>query len=338
MFARSAFRACQSAQPMKHQIRRYADKPSAPSGGSNNTLLYFLGGGAVAAGGYYYFTQNPGAAQKAEAKVKEALPGGEAKKALTGGDQGFVSLKLDDVEIVNHNTKKFRFKLPEDDMVSGLEVASAILTKFKPDGDAKPVLRPYTPTSDEDTKGYMELIVKKYPNGPMSTHMHDMVPGQRLDFKGPLPKYPWTENKHEHIALVAGGTGVTPMYQLCRAIFNNPNDKTKVTLVFGNVTEDDILLKKEFQELENTYPQRFRAFYLLDQPPKEWAGGKGFINKELLKTVLPGPKDGNVKVFVCGPPGLYKAISGPKVSPKDQGELTGVLAELGYSKDQVYKF
>ncbi|POS78803.1 oxidoreductase NAD-binding domain-containing protein [Diaporthe helianthi] len=338
MFARSAFRACQSAQPMKHQIRRYADRPSAPAGGSNNTLLYFLGGGAVAAGGYYYFTQNPGAAQKAEAKVKGALPGGEPKKALTGGDQGFISLKLDDVEIVNHNTKKLRFKLPEDDMVSGLEVTSAILTKFKPDGDAKPVLRPYTPTSDEDAKGFMELIVKKYPNGPMSTHMHDMVPGQRLDFKGPLPKYPWTENKHEHIALVAGGTGVTPMYQLCRAIFNNPNDKTKVTLVFGNVSEEDILLKKEFQDLENTYPQRFRAFYLLDQPPKEWAGGKGFINKELLKTVLPGPKDGNVKIFVCGPPGLYKAISGPKVSPKDQGELTGVLAELGYSKDQVYKF
>jgi cytochrome-b5 reductase len=134
---------------VRQQIRRYADKPPAPSGGSNSTLLYFLGGGAVAAGGYYYFTQNPGAEQKAEAKVKGALPGGEAKKALTGGDQGFVSLKLDDVEIVNHNTKKFRFKLPEDDMVSGLEVASAILTKFKPEGDAKPVLRPYTPTSDE---------------------------------------------------------------------------------------------------------------------------------------------------------------------------------------------
>lgn len=70
------------------------------------------------------------------------------KKALTGGDQGFVSLKLEDVEIINHNTKKFRFKLPEEDMVSGLNVASAVLTKFKPEGE-KPVLRPYTPTSDE---------------------------------------------------------------------------------------------------------------------------------------------------------------------------------------------
>ena len=172
----------------------------------------------------------------------------------------------------------------------------------------------------------------------MSTHIHNMTPDQRLDFKGPLPKYAWTENKHDHIALVAGGTGITPMYQLARAIFNNPNDKTKVTLVFGNVTEEDILLRKELAELENTYPQRFRAFYVLDKPPKTWAGGSGFISKELLKTVLPEPKEENIKVFVCGPPGLMKAVSGNKVSPKDQGELTGSLKELGYKPEQVYKF
>ena len=165
-----------------------------------------------------------------------------------------------------------------------------------------------------------------------------MNPGQRLDMKGPLPKYPWSSNKHTHIALIAGGTGITPMYQLCRAIFKNPDDKTKVTLVFGNIKEEDILLKKEFEELENTYPQRFKAFYMLDQPSESWTQGKGYISKELLKTVLPEPKEENIKVFVCGPPGLYKAISGMKPSPADQGELTGTLKELGYSKEQVYKF
>lgn len=184
----------------------------------------------------------------------------------------------------------------------------------------------------------MDLLVKKYENGPMSTHLHSMAPGHRLDFKGPLPKYPWTSNKHKHIALVAGGTGIAPMYQLARAIFSNPDDKTKVTLVFGNVTEQDILLKKEFDDLENTYPQRFRVFYVLDKPSKTWSGGKGFVTKELLKTVLPEPKEEDIKVFVCGPPPMMKAISGGKTSPRDQGELSGLLKELGYSQDQVYKF
>ena len=186
--------------------------------------------------------------------------------------------------------------------------------------------------------GYLELVVKKYPNGPMSSHIYGLNVNDELEFKGPLPKYPWSANKHQHVSLIAGGTGITPMYQLARQIFKNPEDKTKVTLVFGNVTEDDILLKKELDELENTYPQRFKAFYLLDNPPSGWTGGKGYITKDLLKTVLPEAKEENIKIFVCGPPGLYKAISGTKNSPADQGELSGALKELGYEKDQVFKF
>lgn len=193
-------------------------------------------------------------------------------------------------------------------------------------------------TSSTDERGYIDLLVKKYPGGPMSEHLHNMNPGQRLDFKGPIPKYPWEANKHNHIALIAGGTGITPMWQLARAIFKNPEDKTQVTLIFGNVSEEDVLLKREWEDLEQKYPQRFRAFYLLNNPPENWPGAKGVVTKELLQTVLPGPKEENVKVFVCGPPGMYKAISGPKKSPSDQGDLTGMLGELGYSKDQVFKF
>ncbi|KAI9841440.1 MAG: NADH-cytochrome b5 reductase [Sclerophora amabilis] len=336
MIARQVFR---SAQPLKHNFRRYATEPPKPS---SNTALY--GGLAVAAGvGSYYYLFKTGQAPPAPPSKQEVEnvgknDVGKATPAFTGGDQGWIGLKLEKVEEINHNTKRFRFALPEPDQVSGLQIASAILTKHKGAQEDKPAIRPYTPVSDEDAKGYLDFVIKRYPNGPMSEHLHEMVPEQRLDFKGPIPKYPWSANKHNHITLIAGGTGITPMYQLARGIFNNPDDKTKVTLVFGNISEEDILLKKEFEDLENTYPQRFRAFYVLDKPPASWTQGKGFISKELLKTVMPEPNSENIKVFVCGPPGLYKAISGTKNSPQDQGELSGILKDLGYSKDQVYKF
>jgi cytochrome-b5 reductase len=32
---------------------------------------------------------------------------------------------------------------------------------------------------------------------------------------------------------------------------------------------------------------------------------------------------------------MYKAISGMKKSPTDQGELSGILQKLGYDKEQV---
>jgi cytochrome-b5 reductase len=255
------------------------------------------------------------------------------------GDGKWIDLKLSSVSQVSPNTKLLRFELPSENHVSGLKVASALLTKYKGPSDEKPTIRPYTPTTGESERGFIELLVKQYPNGPMSTHLHSMDADQRLSFKGPVPKYEWTPNKHDHVALVAGGTGITPMYQIARAIFSNPEDKTKVTLVFGNVSEQDILLKKELEELENTYPQRFKAFYVLEKKPKDLVRAtEGMITKELLKTVLPEPGKGNNKIFVCGPPAMYKAISGPKISPKDQGELDGVLRQLGYTKDEVYKF
>ncbi|KAJ4985421.1 oxidoreductase NAD-binding domain-containing protein [Stagonosporopsis vannaccii] len=339
MFARQFFRP---AKQLQQHVRRYAsDAPKS----SNNSVLYTGLGAAGLAGAYLYLrggvtpSGQQGAAPPSAEESKIPASTGEVKKAFTGGDQGFLSLVLEKSEIVNHNTKKLTFKLPEADQESGLPVASAVITKYKGPEMQKPVIRPYTPVSDVDQKGTVDFLIKKYPDGPMSEHMHNLEPGQRLDIKGPIPKYQWSPNKHEHIALIAGGTGITPMWQTARAIFKNPEDKTKVTLVFGNISEEDILLKREFEELENTYPRRFRAFYVLDNPPESWQGGKGHVTKELLKTVLPEPKEGEkIKIFVCGPPGMYKAISGGKKSPQDQGELEGYLKELGYSKDQVYKF
>lgn len=47
----------------------------------------------------------------------------DTSQTFTGGDQGFIDLKLSDVTNINHNVKRFRFELPEKDAVSGLTVA-----------------------------------------------------------------------------------------------------------------------------------------------------------------------------------------------------------------------
>lgn len=129
---------------MQH-ARRYATESGAKGG--SNAVLIGAGAAGLAGAGYWYFSGTP-AVQKAEAKVKQAVDA-EPKKAFTGGDQGFLSLKLAEIENVNHNTKRFRFELPEPDQVSGLHIASALLTKFKGPEMEKAVLRPYTPISDE---------------------------------------------------------------------------------------------------------------------------------------------------------------------------------------------
>ncbi len=43
-------------------------------------------------------------------------------------------------------------------------------------------------------------------------------------------------------------------------------------------------------------------------------------------------------ILVCGPPGFMATVSGTKAKDYTQGELAGLLKDLGYSLPQVYKF
>jgi cytochrome-b5 reductase len=64
------------------------------------------------------------------------------------GSFGFHTLKVHSTELVNHNTKRVRFELPNPKLPTGLGLTSALLTVSRPNGRLLPVLRPYTPVND----------------------------------------------------------------------------------------------------------------------------------------------------------------------------------------------
>lgn len=74
-----------------------------------------------------------------------------------------------------------------------MRVASAILVKGAGEGvkdkEGKPVIRPYTPVTSPETPGHLDLLIKKYPNGAMTSHVHGLKPGDKLAFKGPIDKF-----------------------------------------------------------------------------------------------------------------------------------------------------
>lgn len=80
--------------------------------------------------------------------------------------------------------------------------------------------------------------------GKLSKHIVDLPVGAALDFKGPIPKYDVSApNKHTHIGMVAGGSGLTPMLQVAEELLRRPGEKTKLSLIFANQSEADIILK-----------------------------------------------------------------------------------------------
>ena len=139
--------------------------------------------------------------------------------------------------------------------------------------------------------------------------------------------------------MVAGGTGITPMYQIIQHLLRNAGDKTQLSLVYANRSEEDILLKKELEMLEREYP-RLRVHFVVQEATFSWQQSIGFVTPAHMETYMPKPGAG--KIFVCGPPGMMKHVSGDKEfvkgGPPTQGELAGLLKSAGYSENDVFKF
>ncbi len=161
-----------------------------------------------------------------------------------------------------------------------------------------------------DETGHIDFLVKHYPGGKQSTHLHSMKAGDSITFLR-IPGYSWQPNEQAHIGLIAGGQGITPCYQLARGILKNPEERTRVTLVWGVNSDADIVLGSELAELEQQHPGQFKVVYTVAKPSPGSKQAKGFITKELLESagVAPGEK-GAGKVFVCGPPPMEKALTG----------------------------
>ncbi|WZZ38694.1 hypothetical protein YC2023_034953 [Brassica napus] len=222
----------------------------------------------------------------------------------------------------------------------GLHVASCLLTRaplgYNAEGKTKYVVRPYTPISDPEAKGYFDLLIKVYPDGKMSQHFASLKPGDVLEVKGPIEKFKYSPNMKKHIGMIAGGSGITPMLQVIDTIVKNPEDNTKITLLYANVSPDDILLKQKLDALQANHPN-LKVFYTVDNPTKNWKGGVGYVSKDMALKGLPLPADDTL-ILVCGPPGMMEHVSGGKAPDWSQGEVKGILKELGFTEQMVFKF
>ena len=116
-----------------------------------------------------------------------------------------------------------------------------------------------------------------------------------------------------------------------------------VTLLYDSRHRGDILLRRQLDAWARRYGGTFKLVHVLsDEPPRSrWRGARGMIDRALIAAhCAPAidPRTGapaaDVKVFVCGPPPMYAALCGARDDP----EVSGVLAEMGYTSEQVVKF
>lgn len=206
--------------------------------------------------------------------------------------------------MLSHNSGIYRFGLPHPEDVLGLPIGQHISIQATING--KEITRSYTPTSNDAQKGYFDLLIKSYPEGNISKHIAELEIGNSINVRGPKGFYEYVPNMLKNIAMVAGGTGITPMFQIIEAIARNPEDQTEVQLLYGNQTEADILLKPELDKIVKENPN-IKVTYFLDRPGQNWEGQAGYITPEVLNKYLPAAT-ATSSLLICGPPGMTNSV------------------------------
>ncbi|KAJ5375283.1 Cytochrome b5 [Penicillium concentricum] len=217
----------------------------------------------------------------------------------------FKSFPLTHKEVVSPNVYRFTFGLPSTDDILGLPTGQHIALRAIING--KSVSRSYTPVSNNTDLGRIELLVKVYPQGQMTKHLEKMNIGDSIEIRGPKGAMQYTTSYANHIGMIAGGTGITPMYQLIRAICNDKADTTKMSLLYANNTEEDILLRRELDDFARENPHKFSVQYVLSQAGEDWTGHRGFVSQDLIQKYL-APADEDNKMLLCGPPPMINAM------------------------------
>ncbi|KAK6212013.1 hypothetical protein LQW54_005541 [Pestalotiopsis sp. IQ-011] len=235
--------------------------------------------------------------------------------------------------LVGPGVYRLIYALPYPDAVLGLPTGQHIALQAPLGPGGKNVARSYTPISNNSDLGRIELLIKVYPQGLMTQHLAAMKIGETIEIRGPKGSMQYSAAYAKRIGMIAGGSGITPMYQLIRAICEDESDPTQIDLLYANNTEEDILMREELEGFAAQCPNKFKVTYVLSWPPQDgWTGESGFVTKDMIAKYLP-KADADSKVLLCGPPPMIEAT-------KKNLAALGFAAPGAISKatDQVFLF
>jgi nitrate reductase (NAD(P)H) len=224
--------------------------------------------------------------------------------------------------VVSWDTRVFTFKLQHETQALGLPTGQHLMIRMRDPVTRDAIIRSYTPVSETSQKGSMDVLVKIYfdtpaaKGGKMSQALDSIPIGHSVDFKGPIGKFEYSgrgtyllngkERKVKRFLMICGGSGVTPIFQVFRAVMQDEQDTTECLVLDGNRLEEDILCKSDLDALTIQGKGRGRVIYTLTKGDDKWQGLRGRVDAALVKEHC--IKDSETVVLICGPEAMEKSM------------------------------
>lgn len=257
-----------------------------------------------------------------EALKHNSIPTSGEPRPVFLDSRAWFKTRLVEKRHVSWDTYTFVFELEHEKQSLGLPIGQHLMIKVPdPAQGNEAVIRSYTPISDTSMEGRMELLVKIYfptltvPGGRMTMALDKLAIGAEIDCKGPTGRFEYLgnglvsisgkERRLRSFKMICGGTGITPIFQVLRAVMQNPQDPTSCIVLDGNRLEEDILCRSELDSYVVSNNQKCGVVHTLTKPSHNWTGRRGRISEELLAEFA-APEEESM-VLLCGPGPLEKS-------------------------------
>lgn len=209
--------------------------------------------------------------------------------------------------------RTFRFVMPGGGSIPFVFRAGQYVRVAAKVGDAT-VSRAYSISSAPGQRDFIELSIKREPDGKMSGFFHDNVKvGDVVEIAGPSGVFVF-DGSRECLLLIGGGVGLTPLMSVVRDLTSRAWPG-RLLVISSIARAEEKLFGAELELLAARHPNLTVITHVAppDQP-STW------IDRAFLERVVPDPFQW--RAHVCGPAPMMTA-------------MTGFLREIGLPADQI---
>lgn len=187
--------------------------------------------------------------------------------------------------------------------------------------------KPYSICSKTTKSNQVTLCIKKVEGGKLTPLLFNKKEGDEVEIMGPLGLFTLDKLTKQKVVFIGTGTGIAPLKTMIYEILNKENfkaddettydDSKEINLILGCRYEEELLYKKEFEELEKNHAN-FKFIPVVSKPTEKWTQRVGHVQDNLESINLM-----ESQFFMCGLPLMIEST-------------TQKLEELGVLKENIF--
>lgn len=202
-----------------------------------------------------------------------------------------INCKAEILKIEKLKQDIYKFSVKAEEIVSYAKPGQFV--EIRVADSIEPLLRrPISIYNLEKETGILEFIFQV--KGKGTTILAERKVGEKLDIIGPIGYGTFSIKEYKKVAIIGGGIGIFPLYELSKQLKQNTNTNVSIYLGFRN--KDLVTLEEEFKSVSDK---------LTITTDDGSYGTKGLAIEELKKDCN---KEKPEKIYACGPLPMLKAI------------------------------